>query len=104
MIKSNDVFVIYCLNKKRYLLDSAIDVEEATDSDNLVIFGLFLLIYVIRRVLNKPPTRNSLGQHLVVVSCVIFRGFHSFFCPICFVRELFFKHAVDKNHACHSIQ
>jgi len=39
----------------------------------------------IRWVLNKPCTHNSLGQRHVAVSCVIFRGFHSLFCPICLI-------------------
>ena len=58
----------------------------------------------IRRVLNKLRTHNSLGQRLVVVSCVIFRGFHSLFCPICLRCKIFFKHVVDNNHVCHLFQ
>ena len=45
----------------------------------------------IRRVLNKSRTRNSLGQRLVVVSCVFFRGFYSLFCPICLMCETVYK-------------
>ena len=55
----------------------------------------------IRRVLNQSRTRNSLGQRLVVVSCVIFRGFYSLFCPIRLMFEKFFKHVEDKYHVCH---
>ena len=58
----------------------------------------------IRRVLNKSRTRNLLGQRLVVVSCVIFRGFYSFFCPICLMCKTFFKHVEDKNYVCHLIK
>jgi len=58
----------------------------------------------IRRVLNKSHRHNSLGQRLVVVSCVIFRGYYSLFCPKCLMCETFLKHVEDQNHVCLLIQ
>ena len=58
----------------------------------------------IRRVLNKSRTNNSFGQRLVAVSCLIFRSFHSLFCPIWLMCKTLFKHVVDNNHVCHLIQ
>ena len=58
----------------------------------------------IQWVLNKPYTRNSLGQRLVVVSCGIFQGFHLLFCPLCLMCEVLFKHVVDNKYDFHLIQ